>query len=193
MGVDWASEAGQRIRFVQLLRIVRDWSRPLSLHDFGCGYGAMLDHLAQWHREASVRYVGTDVSAEMIRHARGLQRRRGLPDATEFVVAGPTLPVVDYSVASGVFNVRMSYPVSTWEHHVACTLEALSAASARGLAVNFMSPDALQLRPAAAEHLYAPCATRWVAYARNVLRRQVRLLSGYGLPEYTLLIGRSRT
>jgi SAM-dependent methyltransferase len=193
LGVDWASELGQRIRFVQLLQIVHDWSEPLSLHDFGCGYGAMLDHLAEHHGRATLRYVGTDVSAEMIQRARQLQRRPSLPNAPEFRVAASPPPVMDYSVASGVFNVRMAHPVGAWEDHVASTLGALSAASTRGLAVNFMFPDALAARPEAAASLYGPPPERWIAYAREVLGRPVRLLSGYGLPEYTLLIGGSGT
>ena len=37
LGVDWNSPMSQRLRFVQLLKVV-DWgATPLTLHDLGCG------------------------------------------------------------------------------------------------------------------------------------------------------------
>lgn len=188
LGVDWDSGLGQRLRFVQLLKIVADWTEPLSLHDVGCGYGALLDHLCDRHPGAPVRYLGSDVSAEMIRRARRRRRPPGLLHPPGFVVAGPEPPAADYSVASGIFNVRLDHPMDEWERHVAATLRALCAASRKGFAVNFMAPEALQARPAAAASLYGPPAQRWIAFSRDVLRREVELLRGYGLPEYTLLV-----
>lgn len=43
-GVDWNGEAGQALRFDQLVRIVNA-ADPFSINDLGCGYGALLDYL----------------------------------------------------------------------------------------------------------------------------------------------------
>jgi SAM-dependent methyltransferase len=187
-GVDWASDLGQRLRFVQLLKVIGDWRQPLSLHDLGCGYGALLDHLAKCHHQARVRYVGSDVSEEMIRHARGRASACGEP---EFVVAASELPLADYSIASGVFNVKLDHPVPAWERHVAGTLCALRASSRRGFSVNFLAPHALRARPDAAPFLYGPPPEQWLAYSRDTLACEAELLTGYGLPEYTLLVRHS--
>lgn len=187
-GVDWDSEMSQRLRFVQLLKVVRDWSQPLSLHDLGCGYGALLAHLADRHPGAIVHYMGTDVSAEMIARARRRRHPRGAPRPRRFAVATATLPVSDYSVASGIFNVKLETPAAAWEQHVASTLSRMRSASRKGFAVNFMSPQALALRPGAAANLYGAPATQWTAYCRDVLACEVELVADYGLPEFTLLV-----
>lgn len=184
-GVDWASDLSQRLRFVQLLKVIADWNEPLSLHDLGCGYGALLDHLGACHREAAVRYIGTDISEEMIRHARS---RASPSHARDFIAASETLPVVDYSIASGIFNVKLDHPVPAWEQHVAGTLRGLHAASRKGFSVNFMAPQALQLRPGAAPFLYGPPPEQWMAFSRDALRCEAELIAAYGLPEYTLLV-----
>ena len=190
-GVDWNSAMSQRLRFVQLLKVVSDWGQPMSLHDLGCGYGALLDHLADRHPAASIRYVGSDVSPEMIRRARRRRHLPGSPGFPEFIVASSAPPRVDYSVASGIFNVKLDHPVPAWERHVASTLQALCAASAKGFAVNFMAPQALRLRSAAAGCLYGAPAEHWIAYCRNALGCRVEAVEDYGLPEYTLLVRRA--
>ena len=45
LGVDWPNQGSQYLRFVQLLKIC-DFGQPISLNDFGCGYGALLEYLA---------------------------------------------------------------------------------------------------------------------------------------------------
>ena len=45
-GVDWKSAESQQLRFAQLVRVI-DSSRPFTVNDFGCGYGALLDYLKQ--------------------------------------------------------------------------------------------------------------------------------------------------
>src|SRR5688500_15814394 len=68
-GVDWNGEAGQLLRFDQLVRIVRG-EGAFMLHDLGCGYGALVDHLSA--RFPDFTYVGWDVSQEMVQAARSL-------------------------------------------------------------------------------------------------------------------------
>jgi SAM-dependent methyltransferase len=98
-GVDWNSASSQILRFERLLTLVGG-ARDFSLLDWGCGYGALLDHL----RETGVacRYTGFDLSEEMVARARG---RHGA--SASFTVEESTLAPHDYVVASGVFNVKL--------------------------------------------------------------------------------------
>lgn len=52
-------EAGQALRFDQLVRIVNA-ADPFSINDLGCGYGALLDYLDA--RGFKTDYTGIDVS-----------------------------------------------------------------------------------------------------------------------------------
>ena len=188
LGVDWNSPMSQRLRFVQLLKVV-DWrATPLSLHDLGCGYGALLDHLGDRHPDASLRYLGSDLSQPMIEHARRLWA--GCSDA-RFELATMPLPPADYTVASGIFNVCLGHARTAWDRHVATTLTHMHAGSHRGFAVNFMTPRALIERPSAASQLYAVEPGHWMAYCADHLRCEVQCVQNYGLNEFTLLATRA--
>src|SRR5438093_13447159 len=65
-GVDWSSAESQILRFEQLLKIC-DRSRPFSLLDYGCGYGALLDYMDEIG--IGDGYRGFDIATTMIRHA----------------------------------------------------------------------------------------------------------------------------
>jgi SAM-dependent methyltransferase len=179
-GVDWRNQAGQQLRFTQLLRICK-LDAPFSINDFGCGYGALLGYIVEHHRMAAVEYRGIDLSPAMIVAARRLWSRR---PRTSFVVGSSCRRRADYSVASGVFNVRLNEPLDRWESYIEQTLRDLCRSSRRGFAVNFMLPhdDALM-----EEELYRSPTRRWVTFCRRELGCIVRPLTGYGLGEFTLL------
>jgi hypothetical protein len=95
--------------------------------------------------------------------------------------------MADYSLASGTFNVRLGHPPADWESYVETMLSDLKASSRIGFAVNFMLPHDDR---AAEDELYRSPPARWVAFCRQELDCSVRVLRGYGLREFTLLIRR---
>src|SRR5713101_5413247 len=124
-GVDWTCLATQELRFVQLLKLC-DFSTAFSLNDLGCGYGALLTYLAKYHAEAEVDYLGVDLSAAMVRRAKRLQQQCR---TVAFVRASVSPRIADYSVASGIFNVKLHQSVDSWEHFVRKTLIDMHATS----------------------------------------------------------------
>lgn len=180
-GVDWSSTASQFLRFAQLVKLC-DLSRPFSLNDFGCGYGALLAYLADHHPSAVVTYRGIDIAPDMIAAARHLWKQ--IPRA-EFAVGAACGTMADYAVASGVFNVRLGWPVAAWDAYVESILSDLHASSRIGFGVNFMSPLADET---AGENLYRAEPERWIGFCRDHLGCTVEHISGYGLPEFTLLV-----
>lgn len=185
LGVDWPNVASQQLRFLQLLKLC-DFDRAFSLNDFGCGYGALLAHLGEWHHGAKFDYRGIDLSPAMVATAQKLWAKKW-PQAT-FAVGSRCGQAADYSLASGVFNVRLGQTVRAWEAYVEHILADLNASSQVGFAVNFM----LSLDDAPMENeLYRTDKTRWVAFCRTRLGCSVRAVGGYGLREFTL-IARSR-
>src|SRR5581483_10452680 len=134
LGVDWTCLATQEMRFVHLLK-TSDFSSPFALNDLGCGYGALVTYLAKYHPFTEVDYLGIDVSSAMVRRARRAQR--GQKNA-KFVTGRASPRVADYSVASGVFNVKLRNSRDAWERFVRTPLTQMDATSRRGFAVNFM-------------------------------------------------------
>ncbi len=179
-GVDWSSFITQDVRFIQLLKIC-NFSSSFSLNDAGCGYGALISYIAKYHPEADIDYLGFDISPAMIRHA--MEVRWDLSRASVFV-AGSSPRTADYSVASGIFNVKLDISLADWEQYIAKTLFDLSAASRWGFAVNFMAPDASHRRPG--KHYWAMQEAR-IKFCETELGSSVEVLADYGLREFTLL------
>jgi hypothetical protein len=184
LGVDWSCVATQQLRFVQLLKIC-DFGAPFLLNDVGCGYGAVLAYMAERHPQAKVDYLGLDVSAAMIAHAIGLYGHR--PDR-RFMVARDIPRVVDYSIASGIFNVKLDQPVDVWEYFIGATIRQMHATSRRSFSVNFLAPAAAGQSSTAS--LYRTPAEPWVRFCENKLGCSADIVAGYGLREFTLLVRR---
>ncbi|MEO7128766.1 MAG: class I SAM-dependent methyltransferase [Rhodoferax sp.] len=185
-GVDWRCVPTQELRFVQLLRLC-DFTAPFSLNDLGCGYGALLAYLARRHGTTEVDYLGVDLSAAMIAAARRLwSKRRGPDRQVEFAVGHASARSADYSVASGIFNVKLDPSAARWRRFVAATLDQLHMSSRRGFAANFMTP--LARGSAGSAGLYRTPAGVWRRYCEQKYGATVEIITDYGMREYTLLV-----
>ncbi len=179
-GVDWNSTESQKTRFDQLLGIVPSGATEYSVLDYGCGYGALIDVLTE--RGQPFRYVGYDVSEEMILRARRLHPG----DQCEFTTDEKELGPSDYVVASGVLNVRLEASKAQWKEYVLETLDDLHRLSLKGFAFNaltsYSDPDHMRddLFYADPSWLFDHCKRRYSG--------QVALLHDYGLYEFTILV-----
>lgn len=179
-GVDWNSSESQQVRFTQLLRIC-DAEARFSLNDIGCGYGALLDHLCGLGKECD--YLGVDISEAMIAKAGELHRGR---PGCRFAVRERAGRVADYSVASGIFSVRLATDDTAWRAHLLRTLDQLDAESRRGFAFNCLTrySDAELMR----SNLYYADPARLFDHCKTRFARNVALLHDYGLYEFTILV-----
>lgn len=179
-GVDWNGEEGQMLRFEQLCKVI-DADAPFSLNDLGCGYGALCDFLVP--RCKSFEYIGIDVSEAMVRAAE--QRHRSKPNA-RFVVASEADKVADYSVASGIFNVRLGRSDAEWQVYAEATLDALHRTSAKGFAFNCLTSYSDKDRMRADLYYADPLALFDLCKRRY--SRNVALMHDYGLYEFTMIV-----
>jgi len=180
-GVDWNSEESQRLRFEQLLRVCDRAAPGFSLNDYGCGYGALVDHLAA--RGLVVDYRGFDIAEEMLSAAAA---RHTAAARVTFQGSAATLEAADLTVASGVFNVKLDTPRDDWERYVFDTLDEIRRLSRSGFAFNMLTSysDPQKRRP----DLYYgdPCA--YFDRCKRRYSRHVALLHDYGLYEFTVLV-----
>jgi SAM-dependent methyltransferase len=177
-GVDWPSAETQELRIAQLLKGF-GLDATCSLNDVGCGYGATLDAIAKFYPTTKLDYIGIDLSAEMVRLAQ--VRWSGRTDAA-FMVANVSPRIADYSIASGIFNVKLECKRERWEELVRRTLRQLCDTSRIGFAVNFLFHDG---EPGIPE-LYWTRPEPWVEYCKSQCESDVDVVSGYGPPEFTL-------
>lgn len=183
-GVDWNSTESQRTRFDQLLGIVPSEATEYSMLDYGCGYGAIVDVLAE--RGQPFRYVGYDVSEEMILRAR----RRHAGARCEFTTSAEELGPADYVVASGVLNVRLETSEAEWREYVIETLDDLHRLSLKGFAFNALTSysDPEYMR----DDLFYADPSWLFDHCKRTYSRQVALLHDYGLYEFTILARKDR-
>jgi len=177
--VDWSSGESQQLRFTQLLKVV-DWQSVPSLIDYGCGYGALARELIEGGRPFA--YTGFDLAPSMIEAARSL-----IDDPRcRFTDSRDELGEADYTLASGIFNVRLQTDEASWKDYVLEVLDEMAARSRHGFAFNMltrhadpplMRPDLFYGDPA---HYFRLCTER---YARTVA-----LLHDYELFEFTVLV-----
>jgi Methyltransferase domain len=177
-GVDWNSPESQELRFDQLLRVADREHGRFSLNDFGCGYGALVPYLHR--RSLDVDYRGFDLSASMLEHAR-----REYPDVT-FVGTEGELERAEYTVASGIFNVKMDVPTDDWRGYVLATLATIARLSTKGFAFNMLTsysdPDKMR------EDLYYGDPRFFFDHCKREFSRDVALLHDYGLYEFTTIV-----
>ena len=179
-GVDWNSHESQSLRFEQLTKVISKLE-GFSLNDLGCGYGALFDYLKLRYKDFT--YNGYDISADMVNAAR--VRNTDNPES-RFTLSSEPTDSADYSVASGIFNVRLGYGDDDWRGYIQETLDVMDNKSRRGFSFNCLTSysDADKMR----EYLYYsdPCVL--FDYCKRRYSRHVALLHDYGLFEFTILV-----
>lgn len=176
-GVDWNSAESQQLRFAKLVELI-DPARPFTVNDFGCGYGALVDYLKS--KDFQFRYVGFDISTEMIARARELH-----PEAS-FVTGEERLVEADYTLASGIFNVKLDVDEEAWKDYMLGVLDRMNSLSRRGFAFNSLTKysDAEFMRA----NLYYADPLFFFDRCKTRFSRFVSLLHDYPLYEFTILV-----
>jgi SAM-dependent methyltransferase len=179
-GVDWRDAESQELRFARLLQICGA-SRRGSLIELGCGYGALYRYMR--HHGFDLDYSGYDLAEAMIQAAHATLG--GDPRAKVAVGERPG-EVGDYCVASGIFNVRFTFPDAEWRRYIVETLDVMAQAARKGFAFNaltrFSDPERMDPR------LYYADPGDLLTHCLATYGRRVSLLHGYGLHEFTVLV-----
>jgi SAM-dependent methyltransferase len=180
LGVDYNSTESQEKRFFQLTKVI-DTTRKYSLLDFGSGYGGMYDYLLRLGHD--LHYVGYDIADSMIQKGREMHPNN--PDCW-FTREIDEVPVVDYAVVSGTFNMKLDADFDAWTRIVLEALEHMNAHASRGLAFNMLTKysDADRMRP----DLYYGDPCFFFDYCKRNFARNVALLHDYGLYDFTILV-----
>lgn len=179
-GVDWNSAESQELRFAQLLKVC-DRASSFRIIDYGCGYGALASFLRA--NGYDYGYIGHELSAPMREHAISIH---SFDARCSFSGPGLEIAPADYTVASGIFNVKQDIPSDDWAAYIFETIDRMAGLSRRGFAFNVLTSysDADRQR---ADLYYADPRVLF-DYCKRRHSRNVALLHDYGLYEFTVLV-----
>ena len=179
-GVDWNGADSQELRFSQLCKIITSGNH-FTLNDIGCGYGALYDALSRNHQD--FHYTGIDISHKMIEAAA---KRHNSVQNAKFHTGSKAPQIADYSIASGIFNVKQLRPNTTWRDYVLKTLDSINNASRVGFSFNCLTSysDKDKMR----DNLYYADPCEIFDICKRRYSNNVALLHDYGLYEFTILV-----
>lgn len=180
-GVDWNNVDGQFLRFTQLMEITGTQKSGFSINDLGCGYGALVeflqDNFNNWN------YSGLDISAIMVESA---QKRFDNLTHLQFKNSALLTEVADYSVASGIFNVRLKNDEDSWWKYITTILDNMNANSRLGFSFNCLTTysDTEKMR----DDLYYADPCKLFDWCKKNYSRKIALLHDYDLYEFSVLV-----
>ena len=116
-GMGWKDHDAQYVRFKALAAL---WEEDRgSVNDWGCGDGSF-----GWWVDG--KYVGYDISP------------RDLP-VGEFILSDKPTQVADYTIASGIFNVRKEHSEAKWWDYICESIKVMRETSRKGFGFNILS------------------------------------------------------
>lgn len=181
LGVDWNGLSSQFQRFGELCKVM-DTKKNFSINDFGCGYGALYDFLIQSDYK-NFQYHGNDISPLMIQSAH--ERFKGFKDVS-FVESTKPQQISDFSIASGVMNVKLNEKDANWQIEVQKILSLLNQYSKYGFSFNCLTSysDHDKMK----DYLYYADPLQIFHYCKLEFSQNIALLHDYDLYEFSILV-----
>ncbi len=178
--IGWRDEATRILRYDVLANVLKGDRGPLTVIDWGCGYGGLFTYLRDKGTDVA-RYDGYDLSPEMIAAASVLAGDRVRLFQSDSVTAD-----ADYAFVSGTFNVRFDAPDDQWFAYITSTLDRLWSHSRKGIAFNLLSTYVDWQE----QHLYYGDPRVFFDYCRRKFTKSVALYHDYPLYEWTIVARR---
>lgn len=181
----YKSKWAQDIRFIQLLKII-ETGDTFSINDLGCGNGSLLTVLNENFNSNSFVYNGYDIMPEMIAEAKTFNIKK--ESNFKLITSEMELEIADYTVASGIFNLKYNATEKEWLAYIHETIATMWAKSTKGVAFNCLTSysDKEFMRP----ELYYSDPMALFDFCKKNITRHVSLLHDYREYDFTILLRR---
>ncbi len=186
-GVGWKNDEAQLIRFEQLLKLIQDKS-SFSINDLGCGSGRLYKYMLSTGY-SPMFYCGYDILEEMLLSAE----KTLLPDPKVKLIkieSSADMEVSDYTVASGVFNVKCEAQEKEWMEHILSTINVMHERSKYGFAFNLLTKysDTEYMQ----SYLYYADPLFFFDFCKRNFSKNVALLHDYFQYDFTIIVRKTR-
>jgi SAM-dependent methyltransferase len=181
-GVGWKNELAQKNRFDQLLKIIT--TDNFSINDLGCGSADLYSYLKASEYN-SFFYNGYDTLIEMYEFAKEkYTNEKNI--AFYHIDNAKELQPADYTIASGIFNLKYSESNENWLKYIMGTIDAMNNASVRGFAFNMLT--SYSDKEFMKDHLYYSDPLYFFDYCKISFSKNVALLHDYNEYDFTILV-----
>jgi SAM-dependent methyltransferase len=182
-GVGWKDNEAQSKRFAQLVKVIENQGE-YAINDLGCGVGDLLNYLL-CHNYQKIHYQGYDVLEQMVDLA-AKKNRASLQAKFLKVEGAKEMQPADYTLASGIFNLKYSTDEFQWLSYILETLHYINQFSRRGFAFNMLTKysDKEYMR----DHLYYADPLFFFDYCKRNYSLNVALLHDYNEYDFTIIV-----
>lgn len=186
LGVDWPDAQDAATRYRVMLDVIHEPAgEPVSLLDFGCGAGHLLDYIRK-NNIASIDYRGLDASPKFI--SLCMEKFPGIPFRQQDILADPAdFGAADYIVLNGVLTERRDMAWVEMYAYMERLLETIWPFARRGVAFNVMSMQVDWER----DDLFHVPFDAMADFVSTRLSPHFRFRHDYGLYDYTTYVYRN--
>lgn len=177
--VGWPSTYDHTLRFEKLFTNL-DLAGISSLNDLGAGYGSVLKYLKSCNHKLK-DYYAYDISPEML---ECIDTEKFSDTNIEKIEDSKISKEADFTIASGIFNVRFSENDELWTKYVLETLMNINSFSRHGFSFNLLTSYVDFKR----DHLFYADPLLFFDYCKKNFSRYVALLHDYPLYEWTIVV-----
>ena len=180
LGVDYNSPKSQEARFDELIKVIKT-PEKYTLLDFGSGYGGMYDYLLSLGH--NLTYLGYDIAESMVQKGEEIYAEDKNCTFTSDI---KKVPLLDYAIASGTFNMKLDADYDAWTEIVINALKQMNEHTSKGFSSNFLTKysDADRMR----DDLYYADPLFIFDYCKKNFSRNVALLHDYELYDFTIIV-----
>jgi|LakMenE18May11ns_1017448.scaffolds.fasta_scaffold9895436_2 cyclopropane fatty-acyl-phospholipid synthase-like methyltransferase len=177
----WKNSQSQDVRLQVLARSITG-CQAMSVLDFGCGLGRLIDILRE--QEFNGHYLGLDLSSKIIGEASEKYKN----DSKAIFKIGDSKDLVpaDMIVSSGLFNVKLDHSDHEWENYVKDSILEMWHKCIVGIGFNLLSTMSdLEKR---SSNLWYSNPSAMLEWCLENVSSKVRVDHSYGLWDYTISI-----
>ncbi len=184
-GLGWNGVDAQKIRLEQIIKVIPPSIQSnFTINHLGCGYGFLYEELLA-NNFFHFKYRGYDISEEMIKAAKVNNTRHKdldfllIEDSSEMLLS-------DFTVSSGIFNVKMNFSDEKWYSYIIQTLKNMNKKSEHGFSFNMLTSysDKEYMR----DDLYYGDSCHFFDFCKKNFSKNVSLLHDYNLYDFTIIV-----
>ena len=182
LGMDWPNTEDVFTRFQIMLESVRENNEQVSILDFGCGTGHLLEHIKKQNIQ-NIKYTGLDVSKKFIDKCK-----EKFPDV-DFICAdvldqNTIIENHDYIIMNGVFTEKREMTFDAMWKYFQKMITTVYKFTNKGISSNVMSKNVDWER----DDLFHVPLDLLTGFLCKEISRNFVIRNDYGLYEYTTYI-----